>query len=97
MDPQAHVIPSDIEKPVPIMFWEPIEFVMALSLMGFGIVMNLWVFGMVSGGLVLVGSRYLKRGAKQGAMQHLLWSMGVMLDQPLKTKFPQPWMRDFIE
>lgn len=97
MDQQSHAFASGIEAPIPIMFWEPMEFVMAISLMGFGIVINLWMFGTVAGMGVLLGSRYLKRGAKPGATQHLLWSLGLLLDQPLKTRFPAPWKRDFTE
>ena len=97
MDEQSHLIPSDIEAPTPIMFWDPIEFVMALSLAGFGMIINLWMFGMVSAGAVLIGSRYLKRGAKPGAMQHLIWSLGLNLDKSLKTQFPPAWKRDFTE
>jgi len=97
MSDAAHVIPVDVEAPVPIMFWDPMEFIMAVSMMGFGMVMNLWILGMIGGVGILIGSRYLKRGSKRGAMQHLLWSMGLTLDRPLANKFPPAWDKDFIE
>lgn len=97
MDEQSHSFASGIELPIPIMFWEPMEFIMGISLMGFGLIINLWVFGMVSGMAVLLGSRYLKRGAKPGSTQHLMWSLGLIMDQPLKKQFPEPWKRDFTE
>lgn len=97
MDPTEHVIPTDIEKPVPLLFWEPLEFVLSLCLMGFGIIAHLWVLGMASAAAVLIGSRYLKRGAKQGAMQHYLWSLGLQLDKPLSRMFPPAWKNDFTE
>lgn len=96
MDQQSHVVPFDLEAPVPIMFWDPLEFVLALVLMGFGIISHLWVFGLVGGAGVLLGSRYLKRGAKKGAMQHFLWAHGLELDAPLK-KFKPAWLNDFTE
>ena len=97
MDEQAHIVAFDIEAPIPIMFWEPLEFVMALTFMGFGIISSLWILGMVSATGILVGSRYLKRGAKRGAMQHYLWSIGLQLDPALSKSFRPSWDNEFIE
>ncbi len=97
IDVDSHNIPYDLEAPTPIMFWDPLEFVMAITFMGFGIIMNLWVFGVVSAAGVLVGSRYLKRGAKRGAMQHYMWARGLQMDAALSAKFKPAWLNDFIE
>ena len=97
MDHESHVVPEGLEAPIPIMFWDPLEFVLALTLMGFGIIMHLWVFGMVASAGVLMGSRYLKRGAKRGTMQHFLWALGLQMDSPLAKKFKPAWLNDFIE
>ena len=97
MDQQSHVIPFDLESPVPIMFWEPLEFVLAISLMGFGSVANVWLIGVTGGVAVLMGARYLKRGAKRGAMQHLMWAYGLQLDSALTKKFKPSWLNDFIQ
>lgn len=97
MEEQSHVVPYDLEAPIPIMFWEPLEFVLAICLMGFGIIAHLWVFGLLAGAGVLLGSRYLKRGAKRGAMQHFLWAHGLQLDSGLAKKFKPAWLNDFIE
>jgi hypothetical protein len=97
MDEQAHIVAFDIEAPIPIMFWEPLEFVMALTFMGFGIISNLWILGMLAGTTVLAGSRYLKRGSKRGAMQHYMWSLGLQLDQSLSKLFKPSWINEFIE
>lgn len=96
-DPQSHVVPHKLEDPIPIMFWNPLDFVLALSLMGFGTIMNVWVFGLIAGMGVLLGSRYLQRGAKRGAMQHLLWALGLQLDKSLARRFPPAWTNDFLE
>lgn len=97
MDEQAHIVAFDIEAPTPILFWEPLEFVMALTFMGFGMVMNLWILGMLAGTGILIGSRYLKRGAKHGAMQHYMWSLGLQMDKPLSKYFKPAWINEFIE
>lgn len=93
----SHAVPYGIEDPVPIMFWDPLEFVMAVTLMGFGIITNLVLLGLVGSVGVLIGARYLKRGAKKGAMQHFMWSLGLQLDAPLTKRFKPAWVNDLIE
>uniref|UniRef100_UPI00301C9EA2 hypothetical protein n=1 Tax=Vibrio parahaemolyticus TaxID=670 RepID=UPI00301C9EA2 len=46
---------------------------------------------------ILVGAKYLRRGAKKGTTQHYLWSLGLMIDPVMKKHFPPPWDNDFIE
>lgn len=96
-DQQSHVVPHDLEDPIPIMFWAPLEFTLAISLMGFGTILNMWIVGMVAGMGVLLGSRYMKRGAKRGAMQHMLWAMGLQLDQAIGRRIPPAWINEFTE
>ena len=93
----SHAVPYGIEDPVPIMFWDPLEFVMAVTLMGFGIITNLVLLGLFGSIGVLIGSRYLKRGAKKGAMQHFMWSLGLQLDAPLTKRFKPALVNDLIE
>lgn len=90
-----HEVPFDIELPTPILLWTPLEFILAISLMGFGLIANVWVLGLLAGAFVLIGARYLKRGSKAGAMQHFLWALGLQMDVPLSTKFPPAWRNDF--
>jgi hypothetical protein len=97
MDEQSHQMPFDIEAPVPIMFWDPLEFIVAVTLIGFGIITKAWIFGVAGGTAVLMGSRYLKRGTKRGAMQHFLWGHGLQMDPALTKKFKPAWLNDFIE
>lgn len=96
MDEQSHTVPYEIEDPIPIMFWNPMEFILALMFAGFGLVAHLWVIGMLAAAAVLMGSRYLKRGAKRGAMQHFLWRHGLQLDKGL-GQFPPAWVNDFFQ
>ena len=97
MDQESHIVPFEIEAPIPIMFWDPLEFVLAICLMGFGIIAHLWLVGVVGGAGVLIGARYLKRGAKRGAMQHFLWAHGLQMDASLTKKFKPSWLNDFID
>jgi hypothetical protein len=97
MSHESHNIPFDLEAPVPIMFWEPLEFTLAVTLMGFGIISSLWIFGCLAATGVLIGSRYLKRGAKRGAMQHFMWAHGLQVDVALTSKFKPAWLNDFIQ
>lgn len=91
------MVPFDLEAPVPIMFWDPLEFILAITLMGFGVVVGMVFFGVAAGTGVLIGSRYLKRGAKRGAMQHFLWAHGLQLDAVLPKKFKPAWLNDYVE
>ncbi len=93
----VHRVAKDLDKPVPILFWDPVEFVIAVSMVGFGVLVNLWVVGGLAGAAVLVLATKLKRGAKPGAVQHWLWAMGLQLDQSLAARFPPSWDNDFYE
>jgi len=97
MDTESHTIPYDLEAPTPVMFWDPLEFTLAVVFMGFGIIAKIWLLGMACGIGILWGSRYLKRGAKRGAMQHMLWALGLEADVPLKKRFPPAWVNDFTQ
>jgi len=92
-----HKIARDLDKPIPILFWDPAEFVIAISMIGFGLLINMWFGGMLAGAAVLVLATKLKRGAKQGAVQHWMWSLGLQLDAALAERFPGSWVNDFIE
>jgi hypothetical protein len=97
MDRDLHKIARNVDAPVPVMFWDPVEFSIAISLMGFGVLANMWMLGMLGAIVVLSGSRKLKRGAKRGAVQHFIWAKGVQVDKALKVQFPPAWHSDFIE
>ncbi|MBL4795548.1 MAG: hypothetical protein JKY24_08635 [Pseudomonadales bacterium] len=83
-----------MDSPVPIFFWDPPEAIMAILLIGLGI-----VFGSLLGGLVLAmiclsAAKKLKEGAKPGQAQHVLWSKGIEFDPRLKM-FPGPTRKEF--
>lgn len=86
-----------MDLPTPILFWDPVVFVSAVSFMGFGIVSNLWVLGMAGAAGILVGANKLQRGTKQGAAAHFLWRIGIEIEPELGRSFPRPWQTEFIE
>lgn len=87
----------ELDLPVPIMFWDPMEFIIATSFMGFGMIIDNWLFGGMMCAIVLIGAQKMKKGAKRGAVQHLIWKMGLPIDPVLGNYFPKPWVNDFIE
>lgn len=97
MNVQSHRVYRDLEAPIPIMFWEPLEFVVACALFGFGIIAHVWIIGAIGGFAVLSGAKYLRRGAKRGSVQHLMWSVGLMLDKSMQVNFPASWNNEFTE
>lgn len=94
---KAHVVPADVDPPVPILFWDPLEISVALAAIGFGFVLRLAWLGVVIAFAVLIGARRLKRGAKRGAAQHWMWRIGLQADTPLKQNFPPAWELEFVE
>lgn len=97
MDEQSHQVPFGIEAPVPVMFWDPLEFVLAVVSLGFGVISGMWMLGVFACSLVLWSAKRLKRGQKQGAMQHLLWAYGLQIDPLLMKSYKPSWLNDFIE
>lgn len=97
IDQGLHQLAQNVDSPVPILFWEPVEFAIAVTLMGFGVISNLWVFGMLGAVGVLWGAKKLRRGAKRGAAQHWIWHNGLLLDSALARLFPAPWQTDYME
>lgn len=93
----SHEFYEDVDAPVPILFWEPIEFVVAVSLIGFGFVTDLVLLGVIAGGMCLALANKLKRGKKRGAVQHWLWRRGLEIDPGMQKHFPSPWKVDFSE
>lgn len=89
-------IPLKADNPVPILFWEPVDFVAGISVFGMGVALGLFLFGMVGGALTLMVASKLRNGAKRGAAQHWLWYMGVNIDRALARMKLRSWDSDFI-
>ena len=70
---------------------------MSFALLGIGLVFGMWVIGIIGCFAVLIGSRYLRRGMKRGAVQHFLWSLGLPADKALSARFPPVWSNDLVE
>lgn len=89
-------IPGRADDPIPILFWEPLEFILAVAILGIAIAMNLWVAGGVMAYALLWIMKRLKRGAKRGAAQHALWTTGAIIDRHM-TLFPPAYINELIE
>lgn len=91
-------IPRGLELPVPILFLDPAEAIVAIMLVGVGVIAKQPLLGF--GGMfgLIYMSRKLSKGAKRGASKHLLWSIGISgIDPAMKRYGPKPTQVDFTE
>lgn len=89
-------IPITADNNVPIMFWEPVDFIAGLSIFGMGVALHLFLFGAIGGVVTLMIASRLRQGAKRGAAQHWLWYMGVDIDAALARMKLKAWHNDFL-
>ena len=89
-------IPLTADNPVPIMFWEPVDFIAGMSIFGMGVALQMFMFGAIGGALTLMVASKLRQGAKRGAAQHWLWYMGMNIDRALNRLKLRAWDSDFI-
>lgn len=99
-DSSGHIsrsIPVHADKVVPILFWEPVEFAIAMTLLMVGMFTHLFLLGAMGSIAVLYGAAKLRKGAKRGAAQHFLWASGLQVDNDLRRWFPPAHMNELIE
>ncbi len=96
-DDDLHKIVEGADEPVPIMFFDPLEFVIVTTLVGAGIVLDFPFTGLILATGIMLVSRKLRQGAKRGAVQHYLWRIGLQLDSALARYFPAPWHNDYYK
>ncbi|CAB5514346.1 type IV conjugative transfer system protein TraL [Achromobacter xylosoxidans] len=89
-------IPLTADNAVPILFWEPVDFIAGLSIFGMGVALNMFVFGALGCAVTLTIASKLRKGAKRGAAQHWLWAMGLNIDKGLGRMKLKAWDNDFI-
>ncbi len=89
-------IPLKADNPVPILFWEPVDFVAGMAIFGMGVALKLFLFGVIGGVATLMIASKLRNGAKRGAAQHWLWYMGLNIDRALARLKLRSWDSDFI-
>lgn len=94
-DQQAHLVAFDVEERTPIMFLDAQELSLVTISLGLGIVTDLFMAGIAVGAMLVVASKKLKRGAKRGATQHFLWSLGLQADPTLARLAKPAWINDF--
>ena len=91
----AHTIPRGMDRPVPILLWDPAEFIVALMLIGIGVVMKMLVIGLLGAVAVMLYSIKIKRRGKRGTALHFMWRMGYLIDPVLKKRFSDPTYSEF--
>lgn len=89
-------IPLTADNPVPILFWEPIDFLAGMTVFGMGVALHLFLFGLVGGWAALMIATRLRRGAKRGAAQHWLWFMGLSVDRAFSRLGLKSVQNDFF-
>lgn len=90
-------IQTRADEPIPFLLWEPVEFIVAISLLGVFMALNMWMIGFAVCVVILWLSNEMKKGAKRGAAQHMLWVVGTNIDRSLPVRFPASWVNEFIE
>lgn len=94
---QDYEVPVGIDAPIPIFKWEVVEIVIAIVILGCGIVLRQFHFGIIGAYLVLHFAKKLRAGQKRGQVQHLLWRFGLNLDGPLKKHAPSPIKLEYMK
>lgn len=89
-------IPLTADNSVPILFWEPVDFIAGVSVMGMGVALNMFLFGVVGCVVTLMVATKLRKGAKRGAAQHWLWHMGMNIDRAMARMKLKSWNNDFM-
>ncbi|HEY9017688.1 MAG: hypothetical protein IBX55_11595 [Methyloprofundus sp.] len=89
-------VPTRVDNVVPILFWDPVEFVIAVVLFGFSFLAGLLLVGVFLVYFFLKITKRMKRGAKRGAAQHAVWAFGLSIDPTLRKRFPPPYENEFI-
>ncbi|HDR9103505.1 type IV conjugative transfer system protein TraL [Paraburkholderia sp. A3RO-2L] len=89
-------IPLTADNPVPILFWEPVDFIAGMSIFGMGVALHMFLFGAVGSVMTLMIASKLRQGAKRGAAQHWLWYMGLTIDRALSRMKLQSSDNDFV-
>jgi len=89
-------IPLTADNAVPILFWEPVDFIAGMSVFGMGVALKMFLFGVIAGAATLMIASKLRKGAKRGAAQHWLWAMGLNIDKGMTRMKLRSWDNDFI-
>lgn len=93
--PDPHKIPKGLDRPVPILLWEPNEVIGVVLLLGVGVVLKVIVLGIAGAIAVMVYSNKVRRRGKRGQGPHVLWRLGICFDKGLIRHAPRPYKVDF--
>lgn len=91
-------VPRGLDAPVPILFWEPAEFIGAVSIVGFSMFFHAILLGLLAASFVLViAGRMNKDGVKRGRSGHALHALGLPIDPELTKQMPPVRMPEYID
>ncbi|AOV18784.1 hypothetical protein BJI67_16220 (plasmid) [Acidihalobacter aeolianus] len=91
-------VPKGLDAPVPILFWEPPEFIGAVSIAEFSMFFHATLIGIAASAFVLVmAGRMNKDGVKKGRSSHVLHAMGIPIDPALNKQMPPVRMPEYVD
>lgn len=89
---------KDLDAPVPILFVDPMIFMMLILSVGIGIVAKQLLLGLVLATFVMWLGKIMSRGTKRGQAKHTAWRMGAdFVDDTLTKHGFKPMQDDFVE
>lgn len=91
---ELHSVPRDMDAPVPILFWDPPEFVLAVLMVGLCLALDHLGVGIILATITLTITKKLKEGSKRQQSMHMLWRIGLGFDSRL-AHFPKPTQNEF--
>jgi hypothetical protein len=89
-------IPLTADNAVPILFWEPLDALVGMTVFGMFVALHMFILGLVGGWITLMIATRLRRGAKRGAAQHWLWFMGLNIDRAFSRVGMKSTQNDFF-
>ncbi len=96
-DASIHSVPRGLDTPVPIFFWEPSVLIIAVVVLGLGIVLKQPIVGFGGCWALLQLAKRMKRGAKKGQGLHLAWRYGLEVDPLMKKYGFRPFHQEFMK
>lgn len=96
MSNESYRIPQDVDAPIPIFMWEITEVIVAIMVIGVGLIMRLFIPSIFVAIFLMMMAKKMRAGQKRGQVQHVLWRMGLKLDPLLGKYAPRPMRLEYI-
>ncbi len=96
MSQDAYRIPQDVDAPIPIFMWEITEVIVAIMVIGVGLIMRLFIPSIFVAIFLMMMAKRMRAGQKRGQVQRFLWRMGLKLDSLLGKYAPPPMRLEYM-